>query len=167
MDMRTMGINIKMGLKVGVAIALPIVCMGFMGNVALAQEAPADDESITIPEAFDRAFYRFDENFYRNRQVPRSLTWFLGPFPENEIAGDGRMVNRLYREVFTQQTTEDPTIRTADLPNPFSYSLSTDSIVPPEEPIPSPAFTSFSAPPPMPSSGGSRFNSNFPVPALW
>jgi hypothetical protein len=162
-----MGIRFR-GL-VGLAIAAPIVLIGSFANVAQAQQVNQQaEETETIPSAFEDAYYRFDENFYANRRAPRSATWFLGPFPENEIAGDGRAVNNLYREILAQQSADGPTIRSQDLPNPYTDSVMTSPIVPPEEPIPA-AFSSPYSRSPVTSGGGGGYNGGgrSSVPALW
>jgi|GEM_PF-1229907 hypothetical protein len=161
-----------------IAIASPIVFIG-SANVANAQSAttqPTAEETQTIPQAFENAYFRFDEDFYRNQQVPRNLTWFLGPFPENEIAGDGKAINSLYRDALAQQGSDGPTIRTPDAENPYQSSLLSAPIVPAEEPIP-PAFSSPFSRSPVTSGGGNRDNGNSgggnsggnsaPIPALW
>jgi hypothetical protein len=165
-----------MGVLSLIAIASPIIFIG-NANVANAQPAaqPSAEAVPTIPQAFEDAYFRNDENFYNNRQVPRNLTWFLGPFPENEIAGDGRAINHLYEDVLAQQISDGPTIRTPDAENPYQSSLLTAPIVPAEEPIP-PAFSSpFSRSPVNngsgnPGNGSNNGNGNSrsaPIPALW
>jgi hypothetical protein len=164
-----MGIRFTSVLRL-MAIVTPLVFIGSFANVANAQRATESaDEVQTLPEAFEDAYFRFDENFYRNRQVPRNLTWFTGPFPENEIAGDGRVVNRLYQEALAQQTLNDPTIRVPDADNPFQSSIMTAPIVPDEEPIPA-AFSSPFSRSPLNAGGGIRPNGGggrSAVPALW
>jgi hypothetical protein len=152
------------GLLGFVAIATPLVLIGGVADVAQAQRAQSVEDIETIPSAFEDAYFRYDENFYDNRLVPRSATWFLGPFPENEIAGDGRAINNLYREVLAQQSADGPTIRTQDQPNPYDRSVMTAPIVPDEEPIPA-AFASPFSRSPVPNSGYSGGRSS--VPALW
>ncbi|NJR38412.1 MAG: hypothetical protein HC781_05675 [Leptolyngbyaceae cyanobacterium CSU_1_4] len=161
------------------AIASPIVLIG-SANVAQAQStaqptAQPSEAVQTIPEAFEEAYFRNSENFYRNRQVPHNVTWFLGPFPENQIAADGRAINRLYTDALAQQASNDPLIRTPDAENPYQSSRLTAPIVPEEEPIP-PAFSSpFSRSPVNSNSnsgnsgnnGSSGSGRNIPVPALW
>jgi hypothetical protein len=167
-----MGIRFTSVLRL-MAIATPIVFIGSFANVANAQRATTQESAAevqTLPEAFEDAYYRFDENFYRNRQVPRSLTWFTGPFPENEIAGDGRVVNRLYQDALAQQTTSDPTIRVQDADNPYQSSIMTAPIVPDEEPIPAAFYSPFSRSPVNASSGSPSYGGGGrrgAVPALW
>ncbi|MBD2460843.1 hypothetical protein H6G89_07275 [Oscillatoria sp. FACHB-1407] len=128
-----------------VGLATFIVSSLVFVNAAVAQNA--DDETPqneaaerpAIWEAFQDAYYRRSGNFYDNRGIPGNITWIIGPFPENNIAGDGRAVNRVYREVFTQQALSDPLIRTADVSNPFDTSLlllpatETTSNIPPND----------------------------------
>lgn len=159
-----------------VAIASPLVFIG-SANVANAQPTttPPSAER-TIPQAFEDAYFSSGNDFYRNRQVPRNLTWFMGPFPENEIANDGKAVNHLYEDVLTQQTSDGPTIRTLDAENPYQSSLLTAPIVPEEEPIPA-AFSSPFSRSPVNNGGGNNGNGNSggsdsgsrsaPIPALW
>lgn len=80
-------------------------------------------------DAIERAYFRHDPNFYENRSMKRQLDSFLGAgsfsnsFPENEIARDGELVNGVYRDMLIQQASNDPYIRTPDLPNPYGTSL--------------------------------------------
>ncbi|WP_066376009.1 MULTISPECIES: hypothetical protein [unclassified Anabaena] len=81
-------------------------------------------------DVFERAYFRYDRNFYDNTTPQRQLDSFLGSgsllrnsFPENEIARDAQLVNTLYRDVLTQQAMNDPYLRTPDLPNPYDTSL--------------------------------------------
>lgn len=84
----------------------------------------------TTAERFNRAFFKNDRDFYRNRSVGRQLDLILGPgslirnsFPENEIRRDAELVNILYRDTLQQQVSNDPIIRTPDLPNPYETSV--------------------------------------------
>jgi len=157
------------------AIAAPMVLIGST-KVANAQPTaqPATEALPTIPQAFEDAYFRNSRDFYHNHQVPRNLTWFLGPFPENEISNDGKAVNRLYEDALVQQASNDPLIRTPDAENPYQSSLLTGPIVPAEEPIP-PAFSSPFSRSPVTSGGSSNSNNgggngggrSAPVPALW
>ncbi|HEY9676078.1 MAG TPA: hypothetical protein V6D11_31840 [Waterburya sp.] len=86
----------------------------------------------TIPEAFERAFFQESGTFYRNRSIPRQISYIIGPglpwgagFPELELERDARRINSLYNEVLELQASSDPIIRTPDLPNPFGSSLRT------------------------------------------
>lgn len=97
-------------------------------GAAMAQTATSGYE--TPNDVFERAFFKNDPNFYENQTFRRQIDLMFGPgsllknsFPENEIARDAELVNTLYRDALTQQTTNDPYIRTPDLPNPYNTSL--------------------------------------------
>ena len=88
---------------------------------ASAQEKPV----VFIPREPIPA--KVDETFGLNsfRNPLKSLEDLVGisGFPETLVAGDGYRVHRLYQDLLTQQTVYDPTVRTADLPNPYTSSL--------------------------------------------
>ena len=97
-------------------------------GIAFPSIASAQTE--TTNDAFERAYFRHDRNFYENGSLKRQLDSFLGSgssfggsFPENEIARDAQLINTLYHDVLTQQVGNDPYIRTPDLPNPYDTSL--------------------------------------------
>lgn len=117
--------GVRLQSLVGIATAA-IASLGFMGN-AIAQERSQDPpdtvEIQPIDEAFIDAFYTRGGSFFENREFPRAFTWFLGPFPENDITGDARSLHRVYNIVIEQQGQSDPFIRTPDLANPFDSSL--------------------------------------------
>lgn len=84
----------------------------------------------TIPEAFNRAFFQESGDFYRNRSIPRQISYIIGPglpwgagFPELELERDAKRISGLYQEVLELQASSGPIIRTPDLPNPFGSSL--------------------------------------------
>lgn len=87
----------------------------------------------TIPEAFSRAFFQESGDFYRNRSIPRQISYIIGPglpwgagFPELELERDAKRISNLYQEVLELQASSGPVIRTPDLPNPFGSSLRTE-----------------------------------------
>jgi hypothetical protein len=119
-----MGIKFK---TFGGLLALLVSGVAFP-NVVVAQTETPNYE--TTNDAFERAFFRHDRNFYENSTPKRQLDSFLGSgsgfrnsFPENEIARDAELVNTLYRDVLQQQVGNDPYLRTPDLPNPYDTSL--------------------------------------------
>ncbi len=84
----------------------------------------------TIPEAFERAFFRESGDFYRNRRIDRQINYIIGAgipgqagFPDLELERDARRIGRLYKELLELQVASDPVFRTPDLPNPFDTSL--------------------------------------------
>ena len=133
--------------------------------IAQAKPAPAPSNLPTLNDKFESTFFSFDRNFYRNSRFPRTASWIIGPFVESEIAGDARVTHRLYRNALRQQSESDPTLRTADLPTPYTSSLLTGSLYT-VEPVPpatvSPTFRQQAAPAPV--DRGAR---QAPVPALW
>jgi hypothetical protein len=123
--------------------------------------------SRTITEAFDRAYFKHDRNFYRNQKWDRQAA-FLGNFwpPENEIAWDARLVNAVYQDVLAQQGMSDPYMRVADLPSPYCTSLLSSyspcaPAMPAPEPAPAPEPQPM-LPPPAPAPVRPA-----PIPALW
>jgi len=139
------------------------------GDRAMAQTATLQP---SILDAFESAFYSNGDTFFGNRSLGGSVSLLLGipGFPENQLTRDGRNVNRLYREVLEQQVASDPTIRTPDLPNPFSGSLLTTPLIAAEDPVPpapppvllqQPNFVPAPTPAPAPVAPAR------PVPALW
>lgn len=169
------GLKIRLGLFT--AIASSLVLVSGIAESVTAQENPRQNSAEqaaqeaanqpTIPDELDDTFFTFDENFYQNHRFPRNAFWLFGSYPENEIAGDGRVVNKLYNQLIRQQGTSDPTIRTADLPNPFSSSLQTDEIYTEEAVPPAPISPSFRQQSVAPTSVEAAPTREAPVPALW
>jgi hypothetical protein len=141
------------------------------GQTATPEAQPTSEDVITVRDAFRRAYYRNDENFFFNRGFVGQLNWIFGPYIENEITRDGRAVDRLYEELLEQQVASDPTIRTPDLENPFdtSYLLlpttavgqTTGQELVPEAPLPAAPLVAPAPAAPEPEPEAS------PVPALW
>ncbi|MDV3001558.1 MAG: hypothetical protein N5P05_003164 [Chroococcopsis gigantea SAG 12.99] len=83
-----------------------------------------------IPELFNRAFNNNTGRFYElgslSGQANNIFGWRtfpMGSFFDNMVSRDSQLVNTVYRDVMQQQTS-GPLIRTRDLENPFSSSLS-------------------------------------------
>jgi hypothetical protein len=165
--------NLKGLLRTFALSASSIVLVGGMIGSASAQEVNANiDDRPTVNDQIEDVYYTFDQPFFFNRRLPRNALWIFGSFPENEIAGDGRVSHKLYTELMRIQSTSDPTIRTADLPNPFASSLQSDPIYT-EEPFPAapfaPSFRRSDAPSAAPATvdSGADTTRETPVPALW
>jgi len=90
---------------------------------------------LTIPEAFDRAFFEHDRWYPTNRSIGRQLDSMFFSYTENEITEDAELVYVLYEDIMQQQTTNDPFLRTPDLPNPFNETLLTTPSYNPTEPV--------------------------------
>jgi hypothetical protein len=123
-----MGLRFKSlnGVWVLVAAAIGFPCAAIAQPTLSTQ--PSGNE--TISETFNRAFFRNDPEFFRNRSIKRQIDLILGPgsllrnsFPENEILRDAKLVDILYQDVLEQQASSDPIIRTPDLPNPYESTI--------------------------------------------
>ncbi|KZL49547.1 hypothetical protein [Nodularia spumigena] len=119
-----MGINLK---TFGGLLALLVSGVAFPAVVVAQTETPNYE---TTNDTFERAFFQNDRNFYENSSPKRQLESLMGSgsvfrnsFPENEIARDAELLNTLYRDVMKQQVSNDPYLRTPDLPNPYDTSL--------------------------------------------
>ncbi|WP_264323935.1 hypothetical protein [Romeriopsis navalis] len=80
-----------------------------------------------IPETMNNAFFSRSESMVDENDSFRSIQGLIGTFqfPENAILSDSKRVNRLYNYLIERQVGDDPVIRTADLPNPFNFSVQT------------------------------------------
>ncbi|MBW4637475.1 MAG: hypothetical protein KME05_04430 [Gloeocapsa sp. UFS-A4-WI-NPMV-4B04] len=83
-----------------------------------------------INTTFERAFFKNDPEFFRNRSPQRQIDVIFGvgsllrnSFTENEIRRDAELVDIFYRDLLNQQVGSDPIIRTPDLQNPYSSSI--------------------------------------------
>jgi hypothetical protein len=117
-----------MGLNFRAMAGFLILAAASLPSVAVAQDSAPNYE--TAGEVMERAFFKNSPDYYRNQGFKRDLDLILGPgslfrnsFPENEIERDAELVNKVYRDVITQQAMNDPYIRTPDLPNPYNTSL--------------------------------------------
>lgn len=158
------------GLRV---VSLAIVLAGISVSAAMAQSTirviEEDGDVVDLPtllDEFEDTYFTQDKNFYQNHRFPRTLIPIFGII-ENDIAGDGRRVNALYRDALEQQITSTDIIRVADLPNPFTGTLATTPLYI-EEPIP-PAIIPGFVPSGEPGSRSQRPDAapERPVPALW
>ncbi len=118
-----MGLNFK-----NFSSLLVLFATALFPSVATAQTVTPGYE--TPNEVFERAFFKNDPNFYANQTFMRQTDWIFGPgslshnsFPENEIARDAQLVNTVYRDMLNQQVSNDPYIRTPDLPSPWNTSM--------------------------------------------
>jgi len=119
-----------MGMKIKALSGLLVLLAtsSAFSTVAKAEtEAPNHE---TTSNSFERAYFRHDPNFYDNGSLKRQIDSLIGPggefgttFPDNEIAKDAELVNTLYHDVLAQQATNDPYLRTPDLPNPYDSSV--------------------------------------------
>ncbi len=104
-----------------------------MATAIFLHAAPSTAQSqqpVSIPDAFDDAFFESSKTFFQNRTLWRQVDLIFGPgslyrssYPEIEIERDARRIEDLYRRLLNQQVSSDPVIRTPDLPNPYDTSL--------------------------------------------
>jgi hypothetical protein len=163
----------KVGLMVaiaGLAASTASVLTISSASAKDADEDHSDAPLVTgvrfgeILNEFDDAYFSHDRSYYRNRTIPGQIKYLIGPFPENDIAKDGKDVNKLYREVLYRQMNAGPIIRTVDLPNPFPFSIRTlpaPVSASPVEVAPPPFVPPAIAPSPSPVTPPK------PVPGLW
>lgn len=81
--------------------------------------------TLTVPDAFERAFLEHSRDFFSNRSITSQIDALFFSFPENNIAHDGELLDVLYQDVMFQQLTNDAFMRTPDLPNPYNTSVDT------------------------------------------
>ncbi|BAY26030.1 hypothetical protein NIES2100_58400 [Calothrix sp. NIES-2100] len=118
-----------MGIKVQLPSVFLVLLATSIAFPAVGNAQTKTPNYETNNDAIERAYFRHDPNFYENRSLKRQLDSFLGAgsfsnsFPENEIARDGELLNGVYRDMLTQQATNDPYLRTPDLPNPYGTSV--------------------------------------------
>jgi hypothetical protein len=119
-------VNMPLNLKALSGLIMLAATISFP-NIAVAQ---TESSYQTPNEVFEKAFYENYPDFYNNDGLFREIDWIFGSgslfknsFPENEIERDAKLVNILYQDMLSKQTTSDPYIRTPDLPNPYNTSL--------------------------------------------
>lgn len=115
-----MGVRLKSVLSL-----MALAAASTVSTAVTAQERPATFKPReAIPDVVNRAFYGSGESF---QDVRRPIEALIGvpKFPENAIARDSDRLDRLYRDLLSQQVSSDPIIRTVDLPNPYNTSVLT------------------------------------------
>ncbi|KOP27318.1 hypothetical protein AMR41_04755 [Hapalosiphon sp. MRB220] len=99
---------------------------------ALAQDKAqtSNNDYITPNEAFERAYFKNSPDFFSSITSQSDVNDIFGlgsfsrnTFPENQIARDSELIHILYRDVLYQQVSNDPYLRSPDLPNPYNTSL--------------------------------------------
>lgn len=113
---------------------LVFVAAAIVPLAALAQPTSITqlNASETVADKITRAYFTNDPDFFHNRSFGRQLDFILGlgsppgdAFPENEITQDGKMIDVVYQDALKQQVSNDPVVRTRDLPNPYQTSILT------------------------------------------
>ncbi len=118
-----------MALKFKALNSLLVLFATAIAFPAVANETEAPNYQ-TTSDTFEGAFFQNSPNFYSSDTFRSNIDFLFGPgslfrnsFPENKIARDAELVNIVYRDVLYQQVSNDPYLRTPDLPNPYNSSL--------------------------------------------
>jgi hypothetical protein len=115
-----MGVRLKSLIGVGVIAASTLFAVAAQAQGRPAAFRPRE----AVPDAMDRAFDSAVSDFRGPKLTVQTMIG-TGSFPENAVARDGEHIHRLYRDLLNQQVSNDPIIRTADLPNPYNTSILT------------------------------------------
>ncbi|MBV9385754.1 MAG: hypothetical protein JOZ78_04925 [Chroococcidiopsidaceae cyanobacterium CP_BM_ER_R8_30] len=82
----------------------------------------------TTADVIEQAIFKNTPNFFRDQSIPDQFNAAFGvgtiiknSYPENQDRRDAQLVDFIYKDALKQQYS--PTIRTQDLPNPYSSSL--------------------------------------------
>ncbi|XHX79184.1 MAG: hypothetical protein RBJ76_04425 [Stenomitos frigidus ULC029] len=162
-----MGISYK-----GTIIGLAVIALSTVSASAVSAQQnfdlPTTGVPNNIPDQLDKVQFSNDRDYFRNRSLPRQVSYIFGPgilirnsFPENEIARDGKAIFEFYQDMLARQMSSRSVIRTPDLPNQFNLSireLPVETALPPTTTL-SPIDSTPPRPTPLPARPQ--------VPALW
>jgi hypothetical protein len=162
-----MGISYK-----GTIIGLAVIALSTVAASAVSAQQdfdlPTTGVPNNIPDQLNQVQFSNDRDYFRNRSIPRQVSYIFGPgilirnsFPENEIARDGSAIFDFYQDMLARQMSSRSVIRTPDLPNQFNLSiqeLPVETALPP-----STAFPPIDSTSPRPTPPQTRPQ----VPALW
>lgn len=152
-------------LVVSVSFARPAIAQTAQSSTS---QATISSRTPSVQDAVLRAYYSNDGDFFRNRGVVGQLNWLFGPFVENQVTGDGAAVNRVYQDALRQQNSSDPTVRTADLENPYNTSLQLLPTASPSSTLSTGSeIVPFSTPTPVAPAAAPPAAPTRPIPALW
>ncbi|MGV0027114.1 hypothetical protein [Phormidesmis priestleyi] len=115
-----MGVRLKNLIGAGVMAASTLFAVATQAQESPTVFRPRESP----PDAMDRAFNTSVSAFRGPKFTVQTLIG-TGSFPENAIARDGEHIHLLYRDLLSQQVSNDPLIRTTDLPNPYNTSILT------------------------------------------
>ncbi len=122
-----MGVQNRPALRYLLSACLSTAAITAIAPVAQAQDSVIFRPRETVNNAMDRTFFRSSESIIDTTTSIKAVQSMIGTFkyPENAIAKDAKDVHGLYRYLVERQSLDDPTIRTADLSNPFNLSVQT------------------------------------------
>ena len=114
------------GLVLGTAVA--IAALSIVATRANAQNATFTEP--TVLDTLDDINTRHSGSYYGDRSAFRQTARIFGigvpgrnAFPELELDRSGESLGEAYNELMFLQTRNTPTIRVADLANPYNSSL--------------------------------------------
>jgi hypothetical protein len=122
-----MGVQNRPALRYLLSACLSTAAITTIAPMAQAQDSVIFRPRETVNNAMDRTFFRNSESIIDTTASFKAVQSMIGTFkyPENAIAKDGKDVHGLARYLLERQALDDPTIRTADLSNPFNLSVQT------------------------------------------
>ncbi len=105
-------------------MALGSLCVvASMSGVANAEMADAPISQPTIPEAVDQV--TGNNKYWAETSIQADTKWLLGiEFDDARIQNRAERFEALYLDLMRQNDEDLPTMRTADLPNPFDSTVS-------------------------------------------
>ncbi|TBR59773.1 hypothetical protein BLD44_018235 [Mastigocladus laminosus UU774] len=126
-----------MALKFRVLGGLLVVLTTAIAIPTLAQDQAQtlSNDYVTPNEAFEQAYFKNSPDFFGSITSQSDVNDIFGlgsfsrktfsrnTFPENQIARDSELVHILYQDILHQQVSNDPYLRSPDLPNPYNTSL--------------------------------------------
>lgn len=103
-------------------------------------EEIVENRVLNMNELINRAFFQNSGDFFEQASMSGQLNTIFGwrdfpagdsrigdfpqgSFPENNITRDALLLNAILADYFKQSQEREPTIRTKDLPSPFSCSV--------------------------------------------
>ena len=102
------------------------VGMGMLGAIATTFVlTPAVSAQETVLEAVEDIGEHRSGNYYKHRSIFSQIGFIsgLGGFPEQRLNRDAAALSEAYQELMVLQTQNTATVRTPDLPNPYTSSV--------------------------------------------
>ncbi len=113
-------------LKTLLGTSVQIVGFGMLGAIATTiLLTPAVSAQETVLEAVEDIGEHRSGNYYKHRPIFSQIGFIsgLGGFPEQRLNRDAAALSETYQELMVLQTQNTPTVRTPDLPNPYTSSV--------------------------------------------
>ena len=103
-----------------------VVGVGMLGAIATTLiMTPAAGAQETVLDAVEDISERRSGDYYRHRSIFSQIGFIsgLGGFPEQRMNRDSAALSEAYQELMVLQTQNTATVRTPDLPNPYTSSV--------------------------------------------